>query len=340
MAYKIPSGINNTSVTSIVANTVVGPAAATVVADMTSVPGAGTYLVFFNSEFDSVSTDVTAQASADLTTVVSALNALPQTATHPAAFGPLETLGPGVYDVTPGAATLSGTLTLDGGGNPNGLFVFRITAAFSTAAGSSVIVINGADAANVFWLSGGAGSTGADMHSGTFNGTIIAAPGAVSTGAGSSMTGRLFSTLGAIPIDSTAISQPLTTSVIALGSLDTFALFTSSGNVSNVGTSTITGDIGTNSGTVTGFGTATVNGTIYTAGISAFTAEYGIYANGILIPNSARLKRNNSVSQTDQTIAMQTTATVTTGQAIDARVSVNQGTITTGNRILTLIKEI
>lgn len=336
MAYKIPSGITATSVTSTVADIVAGPTTATVVGAMTLTPGPGTYLTFFNSEFNSIGTDVTAQAAADLTSLVAALNALPQTATHPAAFGPLETLGPGVYDVTPGAATLTGTLTLDGGGNPNALFVFRITAAFSTAALSSVVLINGADAANVFWLAGGAVSTGAAA---TFNGNMIGAPGAASTGAGTIMTGRLLSTLGAVSIDSTLISRPLTTSVIAMGTLNTFALFTINGQVTNVGVSTVNGDIGTNSGTVVGFETAIVNGTIYTLGTSAFIAEYGIYADGILIPDSARPKRNDGTSRTDQTIAMQTLATVAAGQAIDVRVSVDIGTITTENRILTLIKE-
>jgi len=299
-------------------------------------PGAGSYLVFFNSQFNSIGTDVTAQSAADLTTLVATLNGLAQTAVHPAAFGPLETLGSGVYDVTPGAATLTGTLTLDGGGDPNALFVFRITAAFSTAAASNVVLINGADAANVFWLAGGAVSTGAAA---TFNGTMIGAPGAASTGAATIMTGRLLSTLGAVSIDSTLISRPLTASVIALGTLDTFALFTSNGQVTNVGVSTINGDIGTNSGTVLGFETAIVNGTIYTAGLSAFIAEYGIYADGVLIPDSARPKRNDGTQGFDQTIAMQTLATVAAGQAIDVRVSVDLGTITTENRILTLIRE-
>jgi hypothetical protein len=337
MAYKIPSGITDTSITSTVADVVVGPAAPTVVTGMTLTPGFGTYLALFNSEFNSIGTDVTAQAAADLTALTADLAGLASTGTHAPTFG-TETIGPGVYDVT-GAATLTAgaTLTLDGGGNPNALFVFRITAAFSTGALSNVVLINGADAANVFWLANGAGSTGAGA---TFQGTLIGAPGAVSTGAATVMTGRLLSTLGAVSIDSTTISRPLTTSVITtLGLLETFALFTSDGQVTNVGVSTVNGDIGTNNGTVLGFETATVNGTIYTAGISAFIAEYGIYANGALIADSARPKRNDGTERFDQTIAMQTIATVLTGQAIDVRVSVDIGTITTENRILTLIKE-
>ena len=48
-----------------------------------------------------------------------------------------------------------------------------------------------------------------------------------------------------------------------LGSTYNFILFSSSGAVSNTGTTNLTGDVGTNSGTVTGFDTALVNGTVH-----------------------------------------------------------------------------
>jgi hypothetical protein len=49
----------------------------------------------------------------------------------------------------------------------------------------------------------------------------------------------------------------------ALGTASNFAIFSSSGAISNVSTSNIGGNIGTNQGTVTGFGTSTVSGTTF-----------------------------------------------------------------------------
>lgn len=51
----------------------------------------------------------------------------------------------------------------------------------------------------------------------------------------------------------------------SLGTASNFALFTSVGNISNVGISNIEGNIGTNQGTVAGFGTSTVSGTTFIA---------------------------------------------------------------------------
>jgi hypothetical protein len=49
----------------------------------------------------------------------------------------------------------------------------------------------------------------------------------------------------------------------SLGTASNFAMFTSVGNISNVGISNIEGNIGTNQGTVAGFGTSTVSGTTF-----------------------------------------------------------------------------
>lgn len=51
----------------------------------------------------------------------------------------------------------------------------------------------------------------------------------------------------------------------SLGTASNFAIFSSSGAISNVSTSTIGGNIGTNQGAVTGFETSTVTGTTYIA---------------------------------------------------------------------------
>ena len=77
------------------------------------------------------------------------------------------TFDAGVFS-TAAAFALTGTMTLDGQGNPNAVFIFQVNAALNTAASSTISLINGAQAANVFWQVNGAATTGA---SSTFVGT-------------------------------------------------------------------------------------------------------------------------------------------------------------------------
>lgn len=98
------------------------------------------------------------------------------------------TFVPGIHR-TRGAFELTGTLTLDGKGDPNAVFIFQVDAALNTAAASNIVLINGAQAANVFWQVNGAAGTGANS---TFAGTILAY-GAITVGAGTNVSGRVLS---------------------------------------------------------------------------------------------------------------------------------------------------
>jgi hypothetical protein len=300
---------------------------------MTLTPGAGTYAVMFNSEYRVLASgNITAQGVSDLTTAYNTLNSVTATnTTHTPAFGSGETLNEGVYTIG-GAGSLAGSLTLDALGDPNAVFIFRFAGAFSTGAGASVTLANGASACNVFWVSEGAASLGATS---TMKGTLIANNGAVSAGAGCSIIGRLFSTTGAASINGSTITEPLSCTYLDLGVLSTFVMFTSAGAVGNTGSSNITGDLGTNSGAITAFGTATVNGTIYPPGASASSGTFSIYQNDILVASSSR-SRTSSVNTAD--ITLHAIATVSAGQAIEVRCRTDSGTLTLGNRILTLTK--
>lgn len=114
-----------------------------------------------------------------------------------------QTLTPGVYH-SPAALAVSTTLTLDGQGNPNSVFTFQVNAAFNTAAGSSITLVNGAQASRVFWQVAGAVTLGAAS---TFTGTILGA-GAISIGAGTALAGRALTVNGAIALDSTTSTNP------------------------------------------------------------------------------------------------------------------------------------
>ena len=80
------------------------------------------------------------------------------------------TLTSGVYN-DPSSFAITGTLTLDGGGNPNAVFIFQAGSTLITAAGSQVNLINGAKAQNVFWQVGSSATLGASSG---FEGTILA----------------------------------------------------------------------------------------------------------------------------------------------------------------------
>lgn len=87
-----------------------------------------------------------------------------------AALGGL-TLAPGVYTVSAGISNLTGTLTLDGGGNANALWVFQMPSTLITSPGSTVNVINTGAGAGVFW---NVGSSATLDTSTTFEGNILA----------------------------------------------------------------------------------------------------------------------------------------------------------------------
>src|ERR1700722_9060285 len=128
-----------------------------------------------------------AQAQSDLVLAYNAAAGLTRTGTFSGdQIG--ATFDAGTY-FTAAAFGLTGTMTLDGQGNPNAVFVFQVNAALNTAAGTTISLINGAQASNVFWQVNGAVTTGANS---SFTGTIMAA-GAITVGAGGSIAGRALS---------------------------------------------------------------------------------------------------------------------------------------------------
>jgi hypothetical protein len=138
---------------------------------------------------------ITAQAKIDLDYAYNQLVSIPNTELgHTPAFGSGETVKAGVY-YTAGAGSLAGTITLDGKGDPNAIFIFKFNGAFSVAAQSKVIFINGTRRCNVFWISEGAASMGTFTF---MKGTVLAHAGACSMGANGNLEGRMLSTIGAI----------------------------------------------------------------------------------------------------------------------------------------------
>jgi hypothetical protein len=108
------------------------------------------------------------------------------------------TYPPGVYHIT-GAATLAnaGLLQLSG----FGVYVFNIDSNLTAGDGSNVALINGANAANVYWNVGGA----VDLHTDSdFVGNIFSAGGASMASAGT-LVGKLLSQSGPVTLGGSAI---------------------------------------------------------------------------------------------------------------------------------------
>lgn len=147
---------------------------------------------------------ITAQCSTDVLSAYNQINAISPTSAHAAVLGNGETLFPGVYNLA-AAGSVEGALILDAQGNPDALFIFKIGGAFTTGAGATVNLVNGAAACNVYWNVEGAVAMAAST---TMRGTFIGHNGAVSMAAGSTLEGRLLSTSGAVAIDAVSVSIP------------------------------------------------------------------------------------------------------------------------------------
>ena len=313
----------------------------TIITGMTQdVPNSVPQLVNFNSQFTvNTTSSETAQAKTDLVALYDRLVALTATVTDHAATHGSETLGPGVY-TTAGAMNITGTLTLNG--SATDLFVFRCAGAFTTGASAEVILTGGAVSSNVWIVAEGAASTGAST---VFRGNIMANTAAVSTGASTSIEGRMMAISGAVGIGAASIvTAPTGTSVQALGTLDSFNLFTGTGAVSTTGTdTTVALGIGTNSGNITGFVVANVGGNIVPGGAPNI-AEFhvGVYIDGVVIPDSIRTSHRSADHEgSEHPIVLQTVADISVeGQTIDIRAYNTLGTCTVGPGMIMVLTPI
>jgi hypothetical protein len=101
------------------------------------------------------------------------------------------------------SAQLTGTVTFDAQGDPNAVFIVQIGSTLTTASASSVSVVNGADACNVYWQVGSSATLGTDT---AFRGNILAlASITLNTGA-TIEDGRALARNGAVTMDTNVIT--------------------------------------------------------------------------------------------------------------------------------------
>jgi hypothetical protein len=118
-----------------------------------------------------------------------------------------QTLPAGVYKTTSAQPSLgiTGNLTLDGGGDPNAVWIFQIVSTLTTASTNShIILINGASAHNVFWQVGSSATLGSTT---IFQGTIMA-QASISLNTGAVLNGRALARTGAVTLLSNAVNVP------------------------------------------------------------------------------------------------------------------------------------
>ncbi len=115
-----------------------------------------------------------------------------------------QTLTAGVYN-DPSSMAITGTLTLDAGGDPNAVFVFQAGSTLTTASGSQVVLINGAQAGNVYWQVGSSATLGTDSD---FSGTIMALI-SITVTTGVTVDGQLLAINGAVTLDNDTIVVPV-----------------------------------------------------------------------------------------------------------------------------------
>lgn len=311
-------------------------------------PVAGTYSVTYNSQYNNSKVlTTTPQIVLDLEALYQELKAKPATNTsHGNVFGNAtaegEVLTAGVYTLT-GATSVVTNVSLDAAGISTALFIIRVEGAFTTAAGATIILKNGALAKNVFWVIDGA----IGFAAGTImKGVVLSHGFAIAGASGVNLEGRMFSTSGAISYGPGTAAIPLGVSQINLGLLAPYVIFSSNGDLANTALSNYTGDIGNVQGLMAGYSSAVVNGNLHLASSyiipgqlvennNKVVATFGIYQNGVLIPSSTKELISNPNAAN---ISLQAIATITAGQPIEVKWKTGTDRIAMGNRTLTAIK--
>jgi hypothetical protein len=114
------------------------------------------------------------------------------------------TLIPGVYCFD-SSAGLTGTLVLDAVGDSLAVWVFQTVTTLTSASSSTVSVINGGQATNVYW------KIGSSMTLGTltrFSGNILAYD-SIALATGASLAGRALALTGAVTMDTEGSPYPI-----------------------------------------------------------------------------------------------------------------------------------
>ena len=168
------------------------------------------------------------------------------------------TLAPGVYKFSTGV-TIPTDLTLDAQGDSTAVWIFQIAQTLDLAASKHVILSNGAQAKNIFWVVAGTTTLGADS---VLNGNVLAGPGAstIALQSGSTLNGRALGQTD-VTLISGKITDPTT-----IATTPTFtSISVSPGPTAGINNVTITGTGFTGPASVTFDGVAATNVSVFSA---------------------------------------------------------------------------
>jgi hypothetical protein len=173
------------------------------------------------------------------------------------------------------ATTVDGILTFDAQNNVNSVFIVHIVGALSIHQNVTMVLANGAKAANIFWVADGA----VELLTNTVaKGTFIGG-GIMDVLAGTSLDGRIFTTAGAINIYSSSLT-------VASNNLVTLPIITA-----------VTDNPAAVNGLTGGNTTSlTLNDILNGTAVVIGTAQGNVILTGITVPTALTLNANGTVT--------------------------------------------
>ena len=124
-----------------------------------------------------------------------------------------QTFTAGVRTASSSLLLSSGSVILDAQGDPSAVFIFQIGSTLITGSNTTVQLINGAQACNVFWQVGSSATLGTGTR---FVGTVMAAA-TITANTAATIHGRLLAQTAAVNLDTNTITQ----SNCAIGATET-----------------------------------------------------------------------------------------------------------------------
>jgi Ice-binding-like len=113
-----------------------------------------------------------------------------------------QTFTAGVRTASSSLLLSSGSVILDAQGDPNAVFIFKIGSTLITGSNTTVQLVNGAQACNVFWQVGSSATLGTGTH---FVGTVMAAE-TITANTAATIHGRLLARTAAVNLDTNTIT--------------------------------------------------------------------------------------------------------------------------------------
>jgi len=193
------AGVTNSGVTTIITGDVGSFPTATIVGLLSS---------NVNGILYTVASPIVETAKLDLTTAYNDAQSRSLDAIDlPGQLGGLK-FAPGLY-VNSSTSGISGTgpqgiLTLDAGGNPNAVWIFKMGSTLITDSGTSIVLAGGAQAKNIYWSVGSSATLGTNS---IFYGNILADQSITITN-GATLIGRALTRIAAVTLEANTVTKP------------------------------------------------------------------------------------------------------------------------------------